>query len=231
MSTEASVSPQQSRVIHTVASDRIDGGGGFELVSDWAVSSASTHPPVAVTIDGAANDGRPGEGDRLEAGPPGRQALRRPKLAGLKLAAARRKLAKAGCKVKVRYAKSRRVRRGRVIKATAGAGKRLLRGARVTITVSRGACTGRMIESPRRAPRVPPRALSRRGTVRRPMTPPTPTQLAWRARVETVLRLAAPALDLLLAAGDRLSRIVEPDDTWDPPTRPANGRGVRHERG
>jgi len=63
------------------------------------------------------------------------------------------------------------------------------------------------------------------------MTPPTPTQLAWRARVETVLRLAAPALDLLLAAGDRLSRIVEPDDTWDPPTRPANGRGVRHERG
>jgi hypothetical protein len=63
------------------------------------------------------------------------------------------------------------------------------------------------------------------------MTPLTPTQLAWRGRVETALRLAAPALDLLLAAGDRLARIVERDDTWDPPTRPAQGDGVRDERG
>jgi hypothetical protein len=30
--------------------------------------------------------------------------------------------------------------------------------------------------------------------------------------VETVIRLMAPALDLVLAAGDRLSRIVERDD-------------------
>jgi hypothetical protein len=63
------------------------------------------------------------------------------------------------------------------------------------------------------------------------MTPLTPTQLAWRARVETALRLAAPALDLLLAAGDRLSRLVEPDDDWDPPARTAAGRGIGHERG
>ena len=33
--------------------------------------------------------------------------------------------------------------------------------------------------------------------------PPTPTQLAWRGRIEAVLRIAAPALDLVLAAGDR----------------------------
>jgi hypothetical protein len=53
----------------------------------------------------------------------------------------------------------------------------------------------------------------------------TPTQLAWRGRVETGLRIAAPALDLLLAAGDRLARLVEPADTWEPPVRPTgNGR-------
>jgi hypothetical protein len=42
--------------------------------------------------------------------------------------------------------------------------------------------------------------------------PPTPTQLAWRGRIEAVLRLAAPALDLVLAAGDRLSRAVEREE-------------------
>ncbi len=47
---------------------------------------------------------------------------------------------------------------------------------------------------------------------------PTPTQLAWRRRFEAVLRLAAPALDLVLLAGDRLSRRVEPEDLdWVPP--------------
>lgn len=46
----------------------------------------------------------------------------------------------------------------------------------------------------------------------------TPAQRRWRHRIESVLRLAAPALDLYLAAGDRLSRIVERDDLdWVPP--------------
>ena len=55
---------------------------------------------------------------------------------------------------------------------------------------------------------------------------PTPTQLAWRRRVEAVLRLAAPGLDLVLLAGDRLSRRVEPDDLdWVPP-RPALRAGT-----
>jgi hypothetical protein len=38
------------------------------------------------------------------------------------------------------------------------------------------------------------------------------TQLLWRGRIETGLRFAAPVLDLVLAAGDRLSRVVDRDD-------------------
>jgi hypothetical protein len=46
----------------------------------------------------------------------------------------------------------------------------------------------------------------------------TPTQQAWRRRIEALLHLAAPALDLYLAAGDRLSRAVEREDLdWVPP--------------
>jgi hypothetical protein len=41
------------------------------------------------------------------------------------------------------------------------------------------------------------------------VAPPSPTQLAWRRRIEADLRVAAPALDLLLAAGDRVSRAVD----------------------
>jgi hypothetical protein len=49
--------------------------------------------------------------------------------------------------------------------------------------------------------------------------PPTPTQLVWRGRIEAVLRVAAPALDLVLAAGDRLSRVVERDEIEPPAAR------------
>jgi hypothetical protein len=49
--------------------------------------------------------------------------------------------------------------------------------------------------------------------------PPTPTQLVWRGRIEAVLRVAAPALDLVLAAGDRLSRVVERDEVEPPAAR------------
>jgi len=44
------------------------------------------------------------------------------------------------------------------------------------------------------------------------MAPPTPTQLAWRGRIEAVLRVIGPGLDLMLAAGDRISRLVQSDD-------------------
>jgi hypothetical protein len=43
------------------------------------------------------------------------------------------------------------------------------------------------------------------------VAPPTPTQLAWRGRIEAGLRVAAPFLDLLLAVGDRVSRAVDRD--------------------
>ncbi len=52
------------------------------------------------------------------------------------------------------------------------------------------------------------------------MAQPSPGQLLWRQRVETALGVVAPALDLLLAAGDRLSRAVERDDLdWVPPRK------------
>jgi hypothetical protein len=44
------------------------------------------------------------------------------------------------------------------------------------------------------------------------MAPPTPTQLRRRGRIELLIRLAQPALDLVLAAGDRVSRIVDRSD-------------------
>ena len=44
------------------------------------------------------------------------------------------------------------------------------------------------------------------------MAPLTPEQRRTRDRVETLIRLMAPGLNLVLSAGERLSRIVEPDD-------------------
>lgn len=44
------------------------------------------------------------------------------------------------------------------------------------------------------------------------MAPLTPDQLRRRERVEALIRVAAPALSLLLAAGERLSKLVEPED-------------------
>jgi hypothetical protein len=46
----------------------------------------------------------------------------------------------------------------------------------------------------------------------------TPEQRRTRARVETVIRLMAPGLNLVLAAGERISRMVEPvDHEYYPP--------------
>ena len=47
----------------------------------------------------------------------------------------------------------------------------------------------------------------------------TPDQLRTRQRVEGLIRLATPALDLVLAVGERVSRIVEPDDAEYYPPR------------
>jgi len=53
----------------------------------------------------------------------------------------------------------------------------------------------------------------------------TPTQRRLRGQIELLIRVAAPALDLLLAGGDRLARAVAPGD-GDPELAPA----VRSER-
>lgn len=51
----------------------------------------------------------------------------------------------------------------------------------------------------------------------------TPGQLRTRRRVEGVIRVMAPALDLVLAAGERLSRVVERDDVEYYPPRVTRG--------
>jgi hypothetical protein len=47
----------------------------------------------------------------------------------------------------------------------------------------------------------------------------TPDQLRMRQRIEGMIKLAAPALDLVLAVGERVSRVVEPDDVEYYPPR------------
>jgi hypothetical protein len=61
-----------------------------------------------------------------------------PKVKGLAEKAAKRKLAAAGCKAKVKRVRHKKVKRGRVIKASAKPGSRLASGSLVTLTVSRG---------------------------------------------------------------------------------------------
>jgi hypothetical protein len=51
------------------------------------------------------------------------------------------------------------------------------------------------------------------------VAPLSADQLRTRERIEGAIRLAAPALDLVLALGDRLSRLVEPEDTEYYPPR------------
>jgi hypothetical protein len=55
------------------------------------------------------------------------------------------------------------------------------------------------------------------------MAPLSPDQLRTRARFETVIRLMSPALDLVLAVGERVSRVVERDDPEYYPPRVARG--------
>ena len=54
----------------------------------------------------------------------------------------------------------------------------------------------------------------------------TPEQRRTRERVEAVIRLMAPGLNLVLAAGERLSRIVEPEDAEYYPIRSSITEGV-----
>jgi len=55
------------------------------------------------------------------------------------------------------------------------------------------------------------------------VAPLNPDQVRRRDRVESLIRLAAPALDLVLAVGDRVSKLVEPQDTEYYPPRASRG--------
>jgi hypothetical protein len=55
------------------------------------------------------------------------------------------------------------------------------------------------------------------------VAPLTPDQLRTRRRFETLIRLMAPALDLILVAGERVSRAVERDDPEYYPPRVSRG--------
>jgi hypothetical protein len=48
----------------------------------------------------------------------------------------------------------------------------------------------------------------------------TPSQQKTRERVETLIRLMAPGLDLILTTGERISRFVQPEDHDYYPARP-----------
>jgi hypothetical protein len=62
------------------------------------------------------------------------------------------------------------------------------------------------------------------------VAPLTPDQRRNRERVETLISLAAPALNLVLAFGDRLSRIVEPEDSEYYPVRSSLAEGEASSR-
>jgi len=47
----------------------------------------------------------------------------------------------------------------------------------------------------------------------------TPGQLRTRQRIEGLIRVMSPALDVVLALGERISRIVEPEDVEYYPPR------------
>jgi hypothetical protein len=47
----------------------------------------------------------------------------------------------------------------------------------------------------------------------------TPSQLRTRQRFEGLIRVMSPALDVVLAVGERISRIVEPEDVEYYPPR------------
>ena len=51
----------------------------------------------------------------------------------------------------------------------------------------------------------------------------TPDQRRTRARVETLIRLVAPGLNAVLAVGERISRVVESEDSEYYPVRAVVG--------
>jgi Ca2+-binding RTX toxin-like protein len=49
---------------YSAAPDLVDGGPGMDRASGWVnPETEAEHPPISITLDNVANDGRPGEGD------------------------------------------------------------------------------------------------------------------------------------------------------------------------
>jgi hypothetical protein len=63
------------------------------------------------------------------------------------------------------------------------------------------------------------------------MPPPTPDQQRRRDRVEGLIALAAPVLDLVLGVGDRVARIVGPEDDYIPIRAPGEAFELGAARG
>ena len=57
----------------------------------------------------------------------------------------------------------------------------------------------------------------------------TPAQVALRGRIESLIGLAAPVLDLVLFAGDRVARVAGRNDIDPEPPRRLGGTGTRRE--
>jgi hypothetical protein len=65
---------------------------------------------------------------------------------------------------------------------------------------------------------------SRSGAVHSILMAASPPNPRLRARIELMIRIAAPALDLMLAVADRASRLLERDDpAYVPPRMPHSG--------
>jgi hypothetical protein len=58
----------------------------------------------------------------------------------------------------------------------------------------------------------------------------TPGQQRTRERIESVIGLASPFLDLVLAVGDRISRLAEPEDHEYYPVRSPEEAGEERRR-
>lgn len=103
--------------------DAIDVVANCETVESGAVAPGTGTPPAPGGTSGGTSGGSSGG---TTAG-----RCRATGLKGRTLASARKRATRAGCRVTVRYATSRTVRKGRVVRA-------VLRGRTVTLTVSRG---------------------------------------------------------------------------------------------
>jgi hypothetical protein len=59
------------------------------------------------------------------------------------------------------------------------------------------------------------------------VAPPTPEQLRRREQVESLIRIMAPALNVVLAVGERISKLAGPEDVEYYPPRAAHEEPAR----